>query len=145
MKRVIYLTVLVVFILASMIAAVACGSDNGGETTPSPTTEATPTQPQSTATEETNEPIGPNEIQFTNEGVFPKVLTIPVGTTVTFYNNDSRENSRHWVKALDGSFDTRALPKHARMTITFNEPGTFEYQCLFHKDREDEKGTIIVE
>ena len=49
------------------------------------------------------------------------------------------------VKAIDGPFDTRALPKHARMDITFNEKGIFEYQCLFYKDREDEKGKIIVE
>jgi len=144
MKRILCLTALTVFILASIVGVAACGSDNDGTTTP--TTEVTPTQPTSTVTEDTDQPtVEPNEIQFTNEGVFPKVLTVPVGTTVTFYNNDSRENSRHWVKALDGSFDTRALPRHARMDITFNEKGVFEYQCLFHKDREDEKGKIIVE
>ena len=143
MKRIFCLTALTVLILASIVGFAACGSDNGGTTTP--TTEVTSTQPTSTVTEDTNQPIGTNEIQFTNEGVFPKVLTVPVGTTVTFYNNDSRPNSRHWAKALDGSFDTRALPTHARMEITFNEKGVFEYQCLFHKDREDEKGKVIVE
>lgn len=143
MKRILCLTILTVFILMSMMGVAACGSDNDGKTTPTP--EMTPTQPTSTVTEDSNQTIGPNEIQITNEGVFPKVLTVPVGTTVTFYNNDSRENSRHWFKALDGSFDTRALPRHARMDVTFSEKGVFEYQCLFHKDREDEKGKIIVE
>jgi len=143
MKKILCLTVLTVFILTSMIGIAACGSDNDVKTTPTPT--ATSTQPTSTATEDTGLTLGPNEIQLTNDGVFPKVLTVPAGTTVTFYNTDKRENSRHWIKALDGSFDTRALPKQARMEVTLNEKGEFEYQCLFHKDREDEKGKIIVE
>jgi plastocyanin len=144
MKRIFRLIALVVLIITIITGFTACGSDNNGET-PVTTTEMTTTEPTSTATETTEPTVGPNEVQITNEGIFPKVLTVPVGTTVTFYNNDSRQNSRHWFKALDGSFDTRALPKHARMEITFNEKGVFEYQCLFHKDREEENGTIIVE
>ena len=139
MKRLLCLIALAAFILTGMVSITACGSENGSDTT------TTPAQTTSTVTEATTPTVGENEVQFTDEGIFPKELTIPVGTTVTFINNDNRENSRHWIKALDGSFDTRAIPKHARMDVTFNEKGVFEYHCLFHKDRENEKGTIIVE
>ena len=147
MKRTLYLAVLTVFVLSSLITAVACGS-NGQETpapAPTPTPEPTPTEPVITPEPEPAASSDPYEIQFTDKGLVPKTLTIPVGTEVTWYNSDTRPNSRHWVKADDGSFDTRAIPWHARMTHTFNTPGVYNYQCLFHKDRDDEKGTIIVE
>lgn len=132
MVRKISLIFLAICVLAGMIGLVACGSGDGETTT---TTTAEVTTPE----------VGENEIVFTDDGIVPQELTISAGTTVTFINNDDRVNSRHWVKALDGSFDTRAIPKHARMQVTFDVPGVYEYQCLFHKDRENEKGVIIVE
>jgi len=149
MRKVLHITVLTIFILSSIIAAVACGS-NGGETpapapAPAPSPEPAPSPPAGTPEPDSDEPTNPYEIIISENGLNPVTLTVPVGTKVTWYNKDDRENARHWFKALDGSFDTRAIPKTARMSVTFDKPGVYEYQCLFHKDREDEKGTIIVE
>ena len=150
MKKILRMTVLIVFVLSSMIAAAACGGDTEEPTTPTPppTPEATPTTPETTPEPEPATPTtsdNPYEILITDTGINPKTLTVPAGTKVTWLNNDTRENSRHWMKALDGSFSTRAIPYTARMGVTFDEPGVYEYECIFHRDREDEKGTIIVE
>lgn len=144
MKKILHIAVLAVFVLSSMIAAIACGSD-AQETTPPPAPEVTPSQPESTPEPEIATSTDPYEILITENGLVPATLTVPVGTKVTWYNIDNRPNARHWMKALDGSFDTRAIPKPSRMSITFNEKGVYEYECIFHEDREDEKGTIIVE
>jgi len=144
MRRVLYLTILAIFLLSSAIGITACGSDNGGKT-PSPSPEATPTQPESTSKPETLKPSGPNEILITNKGFQPLTLTVPAGTTVTWYNVDRVRNARHWIKSKDGLFDTRVIPVEARATVTFNEKGEFEYYCVYHRDREDEQGKIIVE
>ncbi|MCJ7605953.1 MAG: cupredoxin domain-containing protein [Dehalococcoidales bacterium] len=81
---------------------------------------------------------------ITDQGIDPVVLTVPAGTKVTWHNMDSRVNSRHWMKALDGSFSTQAIPRTTRMSVTFNTPGTYDYRCIYHKDIENEMGTIIV-
>ena len=142
MKRVLYLTVLAVFLISSAIAITACGSDNE-KTTPSP--ETTPAQTGSTSKPETLKPSSPYEILITDKGFQPLTLTVPAGTTVTWYNVDRVRNQRHWIKSRDGLFDTRVIPVEARASVTFNEKGEFAYYCIYHKEREDEQGKIIVE
>ena len=60
-------------------AAVACGSSNGdgGGTPTTPTNPTTPPSPTTTITISAN-------------GVSPQNITVPVGSRVTFINNDSR-------------------------------------------------------
>ena len=144
MKRALYLTVLTILILSSATGITACGSDNG-ETTPSPSPETTATQPGSTTKPETLKPSSPYEILITDKGFEPLTLTVPAGTTVTWYNVDRNRNQRHWIKSRDGLFDTRVIPVEARAMVTFNEKGEFEYYCVYHRDRESEQGKIIVE
>ena len=59
--------------------AIACGggSDDGGGT---PTTPTTPTTP----------PVATTTITITANGVNPQRITVPLGSRVTFINNDTR-------------------------------------------------------
>jgi plastocyanin len=59
----------------------------------------------------------------------PPVLTIPVGTTVTFVNDDE---PAHTVTATDKSFDSGNMDKGAKWTHTFTTAGTFTYFCIYH-------------
>jgi plastocyanin len=59
----------------------------------------------------------------------PQTLTVKVGTRVTFGN---RDGTAHTATADQGSFDTGTLDKGRRMTIAFDQPGTFTYHCAFH-------------
>lgn len=59
----------------------------------------------------------------------PATLEIPVGTTVTWINQDS---SPHNVIAEDGSIDSGLLDQGESYSYTFEEPGTYAYTCTFH-------------
>ena len=140
MKKLLYTIILTVFLLSGMIALTACGSSD----TTSPTGPVSPTATQAAPTLDTNVAREPNTVLITDQGIDPVVLTVPAGTKVTWHNMDSRPNSRHWMKALDGSFSTQAIPRTVRMSVTFNTPGTYDYSCIYHRDIENEMGTIIV-
>ncbi|MDL2335567.1 MAG: plastocyanin/azurin family copper-binding protein [Chloroflexota bacterium] len=60
----------------------------------------------------------------------PNVLMIPLGTTVTWTNNDPGQI--HTVTAADGSFDSGFLSTGQTFSYTFDNPGTFDYSCLPH-------------
>ena len=140
MKRVFYLTVLSIFVLSTLITTVACGSN--GQETPSPTPTPEPTTPSKP---KTDDPDNPYEILITENGFEPKTLTVPIGTKVTWYNIDRNSLTRHRVKAEDGSFNTGVIPVDARMSWTADKKGEFRYYCIYHRDREEEQGIIIVE
>lgn len=57
------------------------------------------------------------------------VLSVAVGTTVTWTNED---NTMHTVTAVDGSFDSGFFEGGETWSHTFDEPGEFEYFCLPH-------------
>ena len=65
------------------VAAMACGggSDSGGGTPTTPTNPTNPTTPVATTT-----------ITITSSGVSPQRITVPLGSRVTFINNDSRQH-----------------------------------------------------
>jgi len=68
----------------------------------------------------------------------PATLTIKVGTTVTWTNQDT---AVHNVKADDNSWGSNDLNKGDTFSFTFNQAGTYTYRCGFHANM---KGTITV-
>lgn len=57
------------------------------------------------------------------------VLTVPVGTTVTWVN---RDDQMHTATAVDGSFDSGFLAEGEPFSQTFDTPGEYEYFCTPH-------------
>jgi plastocyanin len=70
-------------IAASVVLAMGCGGGSGGGT---PTAPGNPTNPT---------PVATTTITITAAGVNPQVITVPVGSRVTFINNDSRSHEMH--------------------------------------------------
>lgn len=88
---------------------------------------------------ETKPPSGPHEVSIGFNVFLPEVLTVPVGTTVTWVNNDG---SNHNVVFADNIKSGR-LKHDATYTRTFTATGSYDYQCAIHGDRM--KGTVIVQ
>jgi plastocyanin len=65
-------------------------------------------------------------------------LEVPVGTKVTWTNEDS---TAHSVIADDGTFESEALSTGDSFEFTFDKAGEFPYQCGFHPSM---KATIVV-
>jgi plastocyanin len=73
----------------------------------------------------------------------PAAIVVDSGATVTWTNSD---NFTHSVQFLDGGLPAEPMViavGGAPVMFTFNETGTFHYQCSFHPT--DMQGTITVE
>jgi plastocyanin len=115
---------LVIFIIISLIAVVslsACSSGNGASTTKTST-----------------QSVSGNTINIINFTFTPVTLTVSVGTTVTWTNNDS---TTHRPVSDTGVFDGGNLATNATFSFTFNTAGTFPYHCSIHPSM---TGTVIV-
>lgn len=68
----------------------------------------------------------------------PPVLTVPVGTTVTWRNDDEEP---HTITSTNGAFGSSGLSQHEAFSQTFSRPGRYEYFCALHPHM---KATVIV-
>src|SRR5947207_5162558 len=71
----------------------------------------------------------PTAATISNFSFSPDPLTIPVGATVQWTNDD---NVTHTVTADDGSFDSGPKGAHGTFTHTFAEARTITYHCAIH-------------
>jgi plastocyanin len=69
----------------------------------------------------------------------PQQITVKVGTTITWTNED---DIPHTVAASSRLFRSKALDTHDKFSFTFTTPGTYEYFCSLHPHM---TGTIAVE
>ena len=81
----------------------------------------------------------------------PQTLTVPVGTTVTWTNNDS---AAHTVTSADGMatdaattdlFDSGLMGDGDTFTYTFDTAGTFYYLCTPHRTMASMHAEVVVE
>jgi plastocyanin len=113
--------------LASLtILAAACGDSNSSNpTTPSPN----PTPGAALVT-----------VFITNSVYGPNPLTVSVGQSVNWKNNDTIEHSATFDNGIYESGNIPALSAHD-VPLPMNTKGTFTYHCRMHS----EKGTIVVQ
>jgi nitrite reductase (NO-forming) len=60
----------------------------------------------------------------------PNVITVPVGTTITWVNEDPGQ--MHTVTEVNGAFDSGFFATGDSWSYTFGEVGEFEYYCIPH-------------
>ena len=71
-----------------------------------------------------------NAVSITNFSFQPAVLTVKVGTTVTWTNHDS---TPHTVTSADKRFASSAgLDTDDQYAFKFDNPGSYEYFCSLH-------------
>jgi plastocyanin len=70
----------------------------------------------------------------------PETITVPVGTTVTWTNND---NFTHSVRLLDPEADPLMMKPGEQATYVFDRAGSFRYDCSLHP--KDMTGSVLVE
>lgn len=83
--------------------------------------------------------VVPGSITIANMSFGPSSLSVKVGTTVTWKNNDG---FAHTVTSDDGaSFNSGNLAGGASFSYTTKTAGTFDYHCTIHSGM---TGTLIV-
>lgn len=85
--------------------------------TSAPTTTPQPTVPAGVA------------VEIKGFAFNPLTVSISKGTTVTWTNSDS---APHTVTSVSGAFDSGRLNQGSTFSYTFNQAGTFEYECTIH-------------
>ncbi len=73
-------------------------------------------------------PAGPT-IRIDNFVFGPDIVTVTVGTTVTWINQD---DIPHNVIATDKSFKSKVMDTDERFSFTFTKPGEYGYFCGLH-------------
>lgn len=129
MARITYLTALSAVIISFLLIAAACGT--------SP--QAVPPAPEAnTPPPETTIP-GAFEIDIMDFSFSPATVTVPAGTTVTWYNRDSVP---HTATSRTPLFDSGRLSRDESFSYTFSQTGSYEYYCTIHPYM---TGNIVVE
>lgn len=120
----------------------ACGSDDTGGAVDSGQASAAPTV-EKPPFEVDSEPVATDSVTLPRSYKFePAAISVTPGTTVTWENKD---NFPHNVKlvGVTANSETKDLSIGATTSITFDEAGTFYYQCTLHPSQM--KGVVIVE
>jgi plastocyanin len=78
-------------------------------------------------------------VSIVNFAYDPSPLTVNVGDTVTWTNNDG---TAHTVTSSDGSIQSGTLQSGQSFSYTFTTPGTFDYHCEFHANM---NGQVVVQ
>ena len=118
----------IVAALGVLLLAVACGSSGGGG-------GAAPAPAASTAAAPAG---GGSTVEISNFMFMPAMLTVAVGTTVTWKFDDSTD---HTVTADDKSFSSPPTSGGRTFTHRFTAAGTVAYHCSIHPFM---TGTIVV-
>ena len=135
MKRIFYVFGLIVLLTAWIAIGVSCGTSSQ-TTTPAPGTGAQTKPPPGG----TNGPdYKPASATIENFAFSPATITVAIGTTITWTNQDS---AAHTVTSDSGVFDSGSISQGKTFSYTFNEKGSFNYHCTFHPNM---KGTVIVQ
>lgn len=80
-----------------------------------------------------------NTVIIQNFAFNPDTLTVPVGTTITWIN---QESTPHDVVSDTGAFTSPRLSTGAKYTYTFTQAGEYPYICGIHPSM---KAKIIVQ
>ena len=127
---------LAALIFPAMLAIAACSGSSS--TAPTAPPSSAPPPVASVPASAAPPAAAGNTVSISSFSFQPAELTVAVGTTVTWTNNDS---ASHTVTADDGSFKSGTLGNGATFSQTFATPGTFAYHCAIHSSM---TGTITV-
>ncbi len=107
-------------------------TDNSGDMMMS--TTSTETQTTATTTTSSNSQIKNVLVTIKNFNFDPNILSVKVGTKVTWTNEDSMS---HTVTSKSGTIlNSPTLQTGESFSYTFNTPGIYNYHCTIHPTME---------
>ncbi|MEV0405044.1 plastocyanin/azurin family copper-binding protein [Actinoallomurus sp. NPDC050550] len=83
-------------------------------------------------------PVAANAVSIKSFAFGPASVSVKVGTTVTWTNQDEEP---HTVTADGGAFRSSTLASGKTFRFTFTKPGSYPYSCTIHPFM---RGTVVV-
>jgi amicyanin len=109
-----------------------------GQAMPGMSGMQSPPASASATTADSPAPQGGTAVAITDFKFNPATFTVPVGSTVTWTNQDEEP---HTIAAKDGSFHSPGMDTHGTYSFTFTTPGSYDYICSIHPFM---TGTVVV-
>jgi plastocyanin len=124
----------VVAAATTAVLLAGCGDTRSGTDaaaqTDTPTSMAGMAMPAAPAAGADDTPVATDTVKIENFAFSPTVVTVKVGTTVTWTNNDT---DPHTVTSTnDGPIKSPTMQQGDTFHYTFAQPGKFEYLCTIH-------------
>lgn len=98
----------------------------------------TSNQPTASPRKTTNNGQAKDAVTIQNNSFSPGALSVRVGTTVKWTNEDGYD---HTITADGGEFDSGNISSNGTFSFTFDKAATFDYHCSIHPSM---TGQIIV-
>src|SRR2546421_7969463 len=114
--------------LCAGLALVACGGSPQAPHQPAAAASPHPIASSSAQPALNASPVATNSVNIANFAFSPAVITVKVGTAVTWTNTDQ---DAHTV-AMSGAPVSQALQNADTFTHTFGQAGSFRYICSIH-------------
>lgn len=133
MKRTKLVIVLVAFALVALVVS-GCYGSSATPTKPA----ATPPSGSSGSGSTGGASTAPTAVSIANFAFDPASVTVKVGDTVTWTNNDS---TTHTITG-DGGLNSGDVAPGSTYSKTFDKAGTYSYHCSIHKTM---TGTVVVQ
>jgi plastocyanin len=131
MNRKLPIIIAIVVVLGGAITIVAVNHDSSNNMNMNMSSSASS---QSTA-----KPVATNSVVLTNYAFSPSVITVKVGTKVTWTNKD---DVHHTVTADSGTGPASSdFGQGQTYSYTYTKAGTFTYHCVLHPYMH---GTVVV-
>lgn len=127
--RTIHFAVALFTLFTLSFAGLACSSNSSNPYMSAPTSPAPPPAPASS-----------NTVLMSGMTFSPATITVAVGTTVTWKNDDG---IAHTSTSDTGVWDTGNIAAGGSAVTTFNTAGTFPYNCKYHVSM-GMRGTVVV-
>ncbi len=118
----------VIFLLALLFLS-ACATAPAAQNNAAPMTMSMPTSSPAALSTAASVPVTGPHVSIANFTFSPSTLTVPVGSTVTWINQD---DIPHTVTSVDGVFKSAGLDTGDQFSYKFTKPGTYSYYCSIH-------------
>ena len=118
--------------VAAVVALAGCGAApnaSAGAAPPAMTSMPGMTASAAVADPGQTAPVATDSVAIKNFAFSPVMVTVRVGTTVTWTNSDQ---DAHTVTATGGVFKSTALNTGDTFRYTFTKPGRYDYLCTIH-------------
>jgi amicyanin len=109
-----------------------------GQAMPGMSGMQSPPASASATTADSPAPQGGTAVAIADFKFNPATLAVPVGSTVTWTNQDEEP---HTIAAKDGFFHSPGMDTHGTYSFTFTTPGSYDYICSIHPFM---TGTVVV-
>ena len=139
-KRIAATTVATAVVVSLGLAG--CGSsDSGGSSYGAKATTTTAAPAAESTTTVAPVPTGGTTVSIKDFAFAPASLTVKVGDTVTWTNEDDSTHTASSDDSVTPKFDSGDIDAGKTGTVTFDKAGTYAYHCDFHGNMH---GTIVV-